>query len=142
MEGHRAKLYSLIDAFTSTIATDTFPTNTAGRNWVPEEWEVEQPERFRKVVETLYSCCFHAVGLYPIAKGRAIVQDVTLKQRTRTNSNERNRQMNLLWVIAVVLLVLWVLGLVTSTTMGGFIHLLLVIAIVTVLVRVIQGRRR
>ncbi len=50
--------------------------------------------------------------------------------------------MNLLWVIAVVLLVLWALGLVTSTTMGGFVHLLLVIAIVIVLVRIIQGRRR
>ena len=50
--------------------------------------------------------------------------------------------MNLLWVIAVVLLVLWALGLVTSYTMGGFIHLLLVIAIVVVLVRIIRGRRR
>jgi hypothetical protein len=49
--------------------------------------------------------------------------------------------MNLLWVIAVVLLVLWALGLVTSTTMGGFIHVLLVIAIVVVLIRIIQGRR-
>jgi len=49
--------------------------------------------------------------------------------------------MNLLWMVAVVLLVLWALGLVTSTTMGGFIHVLLVIAIVVVLVRVIQGRR-
>ena len=50
--------------------------------------------------------------------------------------------MDLLWVIAVVLLVLWALGLVTSYTMGGFIHLLLVIAIVVVLLRIIQGRRR
>lgn len=43
--------------------------------------------------------------------------------------------------IAVVLIVLWLLGLVTSTTMGGFIHLLLVIAIVVVLLRVISGRK-
>jgi hypothetical protein len=50
--------------------------------------------------------------------------------------------MNLLWTIAVVLLVLWVLGLVSSYTMGGFIHLLLVIAIIVVLLRVIQGRRK
>jgi len=42
----------------------------------------------------------------------------------------------------VILLVLWGLGLVTSYTMGGFIHILLVIAIVVVLVQVIQGRRR
>lgn len=47
----------------------------------------------------------------------------------------------MLWTIAVVLLVLWLLGLVSSYTMGGFIHILLVIAIVVVLVRVIQGRK-
>ncbi len=46
----------------------------------------------------------------------------------------------MLYTIAVVLLVLWLLGLVTSTTMGGFIHILLVIAIVFVLLRVISGR--
>jgi len=47
----------------------------------------------------------------------------------------------MLWTIAVVLLVLWALGLVTSYTMGGFIHVLLVIAIVVVLINIIQGRR-
>ena len=47
----------------------------------------------------------------------------------------------MLWTVAVVLLVLWALGLVTSYTMGGFIHLLLVIAIVVVLINVIQGRK-
>ena len=47
----------------------------------------------------------------------------------------------MLWTIAVVLLLLWVLGLVSSYTMGGFIHILLVLAIVAVLVRVISGRR-
>ena len=47
----------------------------------------------------------------------------------------------MLWTLAVILLVLWALGLVTSFTMGGFIHLLLVLAIIAVLVRVIQGQR-
>ena len=47
----------------------------------------------------------------------------------------------MLWTIAVVLIVLWLLGLLTSYTMGGFIHVLLVIAIIVVLLRVIQGRR-
>lgn len=46
----------------------------------------------------------------------------------------------MVWTIAVVLLVLWMLGLVTSYTLGGFIHVLLVVAIVVVLVRVITGR--
>jgi hypothetical protein len=46
----------------------------------------------------------------------------------------------MLWTIAVVLLILWLLGLVSSYTMGGFIHILLVIAVVVVLVRLIRGR--
>jgi hypothetical protein len=47
----------------------------------------------------------------------------------------------MLWTVAVVLVVLWALGLVTSNSMGGLIHLLLVIAIISVLIRLIQGRR-
>jgi len=47
----------------------------------------------------------------------------------------------MLWTVAVVLLILWLLGLVSSYTMGGFIHILLVLAIIVVLFRVIQGRR-
>lgn len=47
----------------------------------------------------------------------------------------------MLWTIAAVLVVLWLLGLVTSYTLGGFIHALLVIAVIVVVVRLIQGRR-
>jgi len=47
----------------------------------------------------------------------------------------------MLWTIALILLVLWLLGLVSSYTMGGFIHILLVLAIIVVLIRLIQGRR-
>jgi hypothetical protein len=47
----------------------------------------------------------------------------------------------MLWTIAIVLLLLWFLGYVSSYTMGGFIHLLLVLALIAVLVRVISGRR-
>jgi hypothetical protein len=47
----------------------------------------------------------------------------------------------MLWTIAVILLILWLLGLVSSYTMGGFIHILLVIAVIVVLVSIIQGRR-
>jgi len=46
-----------------------------------------------------------------------------------------------LWTIAVVLIVLWLLGLVSSYTMGGFIHILLVLAVIVVLLNVIGGRR-
>ena len=47
----------------------------------------------------------------------------------------------MLWTIFVILVILWALGLVSGYTIGGFIHVLLVIAIVVVLIRVIQGRR-
>jgi hypothetical protein len=47
----------------------------------------------------------------------------------------------MLYTIALILVILWLLGLVTGTTMGGFIHILLVIAIVVVLIRVISGRK-
>ena len=47
----------------------------------------------------------------------------------------------MLWTIAVVLIILWLVGLVSSYTMGGFIHILLVIAIIVLVVGLIQGRR-
>ena len=47
----------------------------------------------------------------------------------------------MLWTIAIVFLALWALGLVTSTTMGGLVHLLLVFAVIAILIRVLQGRR-
>ena len=47
----------------------------------------------------------------------------------------------MLWTIAVILIILWVLGLVSSYTMGGFIHILIVLAIVVIVINVIQGRR-
>ena len=47
----------------------------------------------------------------------------------------------MLWTIAIILVVLWLLGVVTSTTLGGFIHVLLVVAVVFVIIRLIQGKR-
>ena len=49
--------------------------------------------------------------------------------------------MDLLMTIVIILLILWLLGLVTSYTLGGFIHLLLLLALIVILVRVIQGRK-
>ena len=51
------------------------------------------------------------------------------------------KEVNMLWIIFVILLVFWLLGLFTGTTVGGFIHVLLIIAIVVVLVRLFQGRK-
>ena len=47
----------------------------------------------------------------------------------------------MLWTLCVILVILWLLGMLTSYTVGGFIHILLVVALVVVLIRVIQGRR-
>lgn len=47
----------------------------------------------------------------------------------------------MLWTLAIILVVLWLLGMITSYSLGGFIHILLVVALIVVLVRLIQGRR-
>jgi hypothetical protein len=57
------------------------------------------------------------------------------------STKERAEGINMLWTIAVILLVMWLLGMITSFTLGGFIHVLLVIAIIVVVIRLIQGRR-
>lgn len=53
----------------------------------------------------------------------------------------KEKEDDMLWTIALILIILWILGLVTSYTIGGLIHILLVIAIIVVLVNIIQGRR-
>jgi hypothetical protein len=52
-----------------------------------------------------------------------------------------SKEANMLWTIAVILVVMWLLGMVSSYTLGGFLHLLLVLAIIAVLINVIGGRR-
>jgi cell division protein FtsW (lipid II flippase) len=64
---------------------------------------------------------------------------MVMQQQAAVMSNQKEDQM--LWTIAVVLVILWLLGLVSGHTMGNFIHILLVVAIIVVLVRIIQGRR-
>jgi hypothetical protein len=58
----------------------------------------------------------------------------------REFSNVDTRRTNMLWTIFVILLVLWLLGMVSSYTLGGYIHILLIVAIAVVLIRLIQGR--
>jgi hypothetical protein len=62
----------------------------------------------------------------------------TEDKKARTSSRRRK---TMLWTIFVILLVLWLLGLVTSYTLGGFIHILLVIAVVVLVIQLVQGRR-
>jgi uncharacterized membrane protein YjdF len=66
---------------------------------------------------------------------------VTSIATRRSAGSPESRSVQMLETIAIVLIVLWLLGLVTSYTMGGFIHALLVIAIIVIVIRVIQGRR-
>lgn len=57
------------------------------------------------------------------------------------NHLDKEERTKMLWTIAVILVVLWLLGLVSSYTLGGFIHILLVVAIVIVVINLVQGRR-
>lgn len=63
-----------------------------------------------------------------------------MRSKSFTNNGDRRRP-TMLWTLFVVLLVLWAVGMVSSYTLGGFIHLLLLIAVAVVLIRIIQGRR-
>jgi hypothetical protein len=56
-------------------------------------------------------------------------------------SGETRKDHKMLWTIAVILVILWLLGFMSSYTMGGLVHVLLVVAIIVVVVRLIQGRR-
>jgi hypothetical protein len=64
-----------------------------------------------------------------------------MRRRNSWRRLETKKKNPMLWTICVVLIVLWLLGLVTSTTMGGLIHVLLVVAIIMVLVNFISGRK-
>jgi uncharacterized protein DUF5670 len=64
-----------------------------------------------------------------------------LAQLGHERTSRPSEEENMLWTIFVVLLLMWLLGMVTSYTLGGFIHILLIIALASVLIRIIQGRR-
>ena len=87
-----------------------------------------EAEPRRKVVKKLAL----AVGLpYPLVSDLRSVSPCT----------RRRKEVPMLWTIFVILLVLWLFGLVSSYTLGGFIHLLLVIAVVVLVIQLLQGRR-
>jgi hypothetical protein len=68
-----------------------------------------------------------------------VVRELNYEESGRDSRSLRRSKM--LWTIAVVLIILWLLGLVSSYTLGGFIHILLVLAVVVILINIIQGRR-
>jgi Family of unknown function (DUF5670) len=77
---------------------------------------------------------------------QSVIENLHFDKRNRTASREGRYDLterkSMLWTIFVILLVLWLLGLVSSYTLGGFIHILLVIAIVVLIIQLISGRRR
>jgi hypothetical protein len=75
------------------------------------------------------------------ATGAEILVSISAAEPHPTKEHVTNRKERMLWTIFVILLVLWLLGLVSSYTLGGFIHILLVIAIVVLIINLIQGRR-
>lgn len=77
------------------------------------------------------------------ATGHAEVNpsDGTPKANRWPREKPSGKENYMLWTVAVILIVLWLLGLVSSYTMGGFIHILLVLAVIVVLLNVIRGRR-
>jgi predicted lysophospholipase L1 biosynthesis ABC-type transport system permease subunit len=78
------------------------------------------------------------VGQSPDGQIDRFQLSAVLKSRRR---HQQERNVTMLYTFAIVLVALWLLGLVTSYTIGGFIHILLVVAVITVLIRVIQGRK-
>ena len=64
------------------------------------------------------------------------------KQKARSRSPGNGKEPDMLWTVGVILLVLWALGLFSGYTMGGGLHILLVVALVVVTIQAIQGRRR
>jgi len=80
---------------------------------------------------------YGTVGQTPILRGR---RNNDLLAASVGNSNRKQKEIPMLYTIAVILIILWLLGLVSAYTMGGFIHILLVVAIVMILVRLISGR--
>jgi hypothetical protein len=86
------------------------------------------------------SHCWLAIETGPAPDAITSSLPWTLRQRTNGKPNKEKGH-SMLYTIAVVLLILWVLGLVTSYTIGGFIHILLVVAVIMVLVNLINGRR-
>jgi hypothetical protein len=76
--------------------------------------------------------------MYGIVRNATGIQSILVLRQTHSRYN--NEDTIMLYTIAVILIILWLLGLVTSYTIGGFIHILLVVAVVMILVRLISGR--
>ena len=87
------------------------------------------------------SCVLHRYGSPVNARSSDICAPLRNGPSDRDNDTAKERIQGMVYAIAVVLVILWLLGIVTSYTMGGFVHVLLVIAVVVVLYNMITGRK-
>ena len=99
--------------------------------------------RYIELSQTLQASPDGPVDFFQVSSARQYCFQAQVRRRNSLVNKDltEEKNMDLLWTLAVILLVLWLLGLVTSYTLGGFIHILLVVALIVVLIRVIQGRR-
>jgi hypothetical protein len=95
----------------------------------------------REIVEIVIKSCRATHGTSFVLCAMAGAVEIARVGRPTTGKSNNEEVYAMLYTIAVVLLILWLLGLVTSYTLGGFIHILLVVAVVMVLVNLISGRR-
>ena len=102
---------------------------------------VLQNRRHRISDVVAYRTILQLIGSSPDLQQAGVARLLSDDFNRTTHFNIRRDTVDLLWTIAVILAVLWLLGMVSSYTLGGFLHILLVLAIVVVLIRVIQGRR-
>ena len=82
------------------------------------------------------------LAIIKIKRGLNKLRRLGLLSKSITGLSTSGKETHMLWTLAVILVILWLLGLVTSYTMGGLIHILLVVALVMVLVNFISGRKR
>ena len=75
-------------------------------------------------------------------KSQAMTSPLSVPTTVDRNLANKPKEEHMLWTISVILIILWLLGLVSNYTMGGYVHILLVIAVIVVLLNLIQGRRR
>jgi hypothetical protein len=84
----------------------------------------------------------NSAALFFLARRANIFSKTSATALRRTKQGKLNLEdCNMLWTIFVILLVLWLLGLVSSYTLGGFIHILLVLAIIVLIINLVSGRR-
>jgi len=119
---------------------------SAVRQFVPSDGQQPVHSRAHRAAKCAFECRFCTTARFCrdlqhqrlTSKWLRVLFGPALAMNRGSVDKERD---NMLWTICVILLILWALGMVTSYTMGGFLHILLILAVIVVLIRLFQGRR-